>query len=83
MCCINMCINICAMLIFRIGASIYVDLDTSPVPYSNLVRNQQCFIIHSDLNLSPNDWKNVKLLVVSTNPPNGFCYICIGKHQFF
>ena len=50
------------MPIFRIGASIYVVLETSPVPYSKSVRNQECFIIHSDLNLPPNDWKNVKLL---------------------
>ena len=57
------CVNMCCVYLFRIGAGIYVDLETSPVPYSKLVRNQQCFVIHSDLNLSPNDWKNVKLLV--------------------
>ena len=53
--CIYMC---CAH--FRVSAGIFVDLEASPVPYLKLIRNVQCFIIHSDSNLIPNEWKNVK-----------------------
>ena len=52
----------CAPPIFRIGAGIYVELEASPVPFSKIERNRQCFVIYSDSNLSPNDWKNVKLI---------------------
>ena len=63
------------MLIFRIGAGIFVDLETSPVPYSKLVLNYQCFMLHSDLNLSPNDWKNVKSFIICRYLLLGYCNV--------
>ena len=53
------------MSIFRIGAGIYVELEASPVPYTQLVRNSECFVVHSNSSLPPNKWEDVGLLVGS------------------
>ena len=47
------------MFIFRTSAGIYVDLETSPVPFSKLLHNVQCFIIHNNISLTPSEWTNV------------------------
>ena len=49
-------------VIFRVSAGIFVDLEVSPVPYLKLVRNVQCFIIHGNSDLIPNEWKNVSVV---------------------
>ena len=46
----------------RIGAAIVVDVQRSSMVHSELIYNPNCFLIHSNSTLAPNDWDNVSTL---------------------
>ena len=47
------------LLFDRIGSAIVVDVQRSSLVFSQLIFNPQCFLIHENSSLSPQEWTDV------------------------
>ena len=48
----------------RIGAAIVVDVQRSSIVHSELIYNPNCFLIHNNSTLAPDDWNDVSSLSI-------------------